>query len=446
MTHQSAPVSTAAGAPRGSTPTKVILGSFVGTALEWYDYFIYGTAAALVFPKLFFPMESGLASTLASFATFAVGFVVRPLGGAVFGHIGDRYGRKRALVLTLLIMGLSTVLVGLLPSYASVGLLAPFLLVILRIVQGLAIGGEWSGAVLLSTENSADSRRGLAGSWPQMGSPGGLLLSTGVFGVVSTVSDGAFLGWAWRIPFVLSVVLLAVGLWIRSQLGETVAFERLKAANAQVRNPIREVIRRHPRNFFLGIFARIGIDTSFYILSVYSLSYAVSALGMRRNTVLIGLVLGAVLGLFTMPLFGHLADKIGPRRVLGFGLVFMFLFAWPFFAMLDSTSTPLVWIALILSYGIGTAAGWSPFAGFMSSLFSPSVRYSGTALSFQLAGVFGGALAPSVAALLLASTGTSTSIALYWAVTCLISLVCTFAIKHTYDEAPASGTQGDERI
>lgn len=416
--------------------SRVIVASFVGTSLEWYDYFIYGTAAAIVFPSLFFPQSSPLAATLASFATFAVGFVVRPLGGAFFGHFGDRLGRKRVLVVTLLVMGVATMGVGLLPTYESVGAWGPVLLVVLRLAQGFALGGEWSGAVLLATENSAAHRRGFAGSWPQMGSPAGLLLATGAFALASTVSGDAFLEWGWRLPFLVSAALVVFGLWVRLGIGETLAFQKVKETRRDVRAPLIEVIRRHPRNFVLGIFARIAIDTTFYILSVYALNYAVTNLGVARNTMLVGLVLAAVLGLFTMPLFGILADRVGQRAVLVGALLFMGAFALPFFMLLESGHVVLMWLAVVVAYGVGTSAGWSPFAGFMTRLFSAPVRYSGTAMSFQLAGIFGGGIAPTVATLLYAGFGGTAAIAVYWAGVCVISLVCMFAFREYPGDDP----------
>jgi MFS transporter, MHS family, shikimate and dehydroshikimate transport protein len=424
------PNDTAAGSESSLPGMRVLVASTIGSTLEWYDYFIYGTAAALVFPHLFFPGASSTAATLASFATFAVGFIVRPLGGAVFGYLGDHIGRRKTLLATLLLMGSATFAIGLLPSYSSAGLIAPILLVVLRIMQGLALGGEWSGSVLIATENAGSKRQGLAGAWPQVGSPAGLLLATGVFTAVSSIDGGAALrDWAWRIPFLITIVLAGVGIWIRLAVEESAAFEQVESSGKEVRNPVVEAVRRHPRNFVLAIFGRIGIDTTFYILTVYALSYVVHQRGVSSGPVLHGLVIGAAIGLFTMPLFGYLTDRIGARVVLCAGLGFMLLFAWPFFLLIDSDRPMLSGLAEAAAYGLGTAAGWAPLGAFMTSLFSPEVRYSGTGVAFQAAGILGGGIAPTVATLIYASTHTSGALAMYWGASCLISLLAIAATR-----------------
>jgi MFS family permease len=410
-----------------------VTASFVGTAPEYYDYFIYGTAAALVFPTLFFAIDSRTVATLASFGTFAVGFLVRPLGAALFGHLGDRIGRQRVLVVTVLIMGTSTFLIGALPTYAAIGVAAPILLILLRICQGIGLGGEWSGAVLLTTENAAPERRGFAGSWTQMGSPLGLLLATGAFAIVTALPNEEFLAWAWRVPFLLSAALVAFGLWIRLRVGETAAFLAVSRERDRSPLPIVDLFRMHRRNVVCGIFARVGIDTTFYLVSVYSLSYVANHVGGSRATVLTGLVVAAIISLGTMPLFGYLADRWGDRRVLAFGLVFMGLFSYPFFRMLESGDAVLITLAMVLAFSVGISAGFSPFAGFLTHLFRPRVRYSGTALTFQIAGILGGALAPTVAVLLVAASGGSVFIAAYWSGVCVISLVAMSLIHEFFD-------------
>ncbi|WP_246868462.1 pyridoxal-phosphate dependent enzyme [Saccharopolyspora sp. ASAGF58] len=327
--------------------------------------------------------------TLAAFATFAAGFLVRPIGGAIAGHFGDRVGRRKMLMITVLVMGGSSTIIGLLPTYNQIGYWAAVLLVIMRMAQGLAIGGEWSGAILLAIEQAKGGKKtGLLGSFPQAGNAVGLLLATGSFTLVSSLStQEQLLGWAWRLPFLASVVLLVVGLVLRSSLTETPQFEKLVESGAgPERLPLLTVLRSQPRNFLLSMGSRLGVDISFYVFTVYSISYGATALGLPSSTVQIGLFIGAGLGIFTAPLFGWLADRFGVRRTYVLGLAFIGLFAFPFFAMLGVRNTVVTWIALVLAYAVGIMAGWAPFAAFLSRLFPARVRYSGTAFSFQLAG------------------------------------------------------------
>ena len=368
---------------------KVVVASFIGTTIEWYDFFIYTTAAALVFPELFFPSFEPLAGTLASFATYAVGFLARPLGGVIFGHYGDKIGRKAMLVTTLLIMGIATFLVGLLPTYETIGIWAPILLVLLRLLQGLGLGGEWGGAVLMAVEHSPDDKRGLNGSWPQMGVPAGLVLGTGAFAVVSAISGDAFVTWGWRVPFLLSILLIAVGLYIRLAIFESPAFSRVRESGTEARMPIVDVFRTYPKNVLLVVGSRIGIDVVFYIFAVYVLTYVSTNLGLPRNLGLIAISIAALIEIFTIPAFASLSDKVGRRPVLMAGAAFLGLWIFPFFWLLDTGSASLIILAVIVGLSIGHAMVYGTQASFYAELFGTRVRYSGASLGYQLAGIFG---------------------------------------------------------
>ena len=411
---------------------RVILASFIGTTIEWYDFFLYGTAAALVFNRLFFPTLAPLAGTLSSYGTFAVGFVARPLGGAVFGHYGDRLGRKTMLVWSLLLMGAATALIGLLPGYDRLGVWAPVLLVLLRFVQGIGVGGEWGGAVLMAVEHSGGKRRGLHGSWPQMGVPAGLLLSTGVFALVSTrLTEAQFLSWGWRVPFLSSVLLIAVGLFIRLRLLETPAFTRLRAQAAPAVAPLLELLRAHPREILVGMGMRFAQNVLFYIFTVFALSYGEKTLGYSKGTMLLGLATAATVGLFSIPLFGALSDRIGRRPVYLAGAVLSLLYSVPFFWLLGR-GPAFVGLALVLGLNVGQDMMYGPQAAYFSELFSTRVRYSGASLVYQLSSVFSGGLAPFIATLLLARRG-AYAVAAYMAASCVLTLVATLFAPETRD-------------
>src|SRR5215472_3350704 len=314
---------------------RVVIASFIGTTIEWYDFFLYGTAAALVFNRLFFPRLDPLAGTLSAYVTFAVGFVARPVGGAIFGHYGDRAGRQKMLVWSLLIMGVASALMGLLPTYDQIGIWSPLLLVVLRFIQGIGVGGEWGGAVLLAVEHSGGARRGFHGSWPQMGVPAGLLLSTGVFAVVSSaVPEAAFLAWGWRVPFLVSVVLVGVGMFIRLRIVETPTFARVKQAGCESRVPLLDLIREHPREVLIGMGLRFAQNVVFYIYTVFILSYGETSLGYSRSVVLRSVMLTSVIGLFTIPLWSHLSDRVGRRPIYIAGAMTSLLIAFPFFHLI----------------------------------------------------------------------------------------------------------------
>ena len=428
----SMPIVEAQKTPAQNSIRRVILASFIGTTIEWYDFFLYGTAAALVFNRLFFPNVDSLTGTLSAFGTFAVGFIARPFGGLIFGHFGDRLGRKSMLVTSLLIMGVATFVIGLLPTYHSIGVLAPILLVSMRFAQGIGVGGEWGGAVLMAVEHSAGTKRGFHGSWPQMGVPAGLLLSTIVFSICSSAfSDAEFLAWGWRVPFLLSVVLIGVGLFIRLRILETPVFLQLKQHEDLPQPPITTLLRRYPRNVLLGMGMRFAENGTFYVLTVFVLSYGEFHLGVPRSTMLTGVILSSFIGLFTTPAFGALSDRVGRRPVYLGGALFTMFFAFPFFWLLDTHSPMLIWLAIILGVNLGHDAMYGPQAAFFSELFGTRVRYTGASLSYQLSSVFAGGFAPLVATALLARFGSS-GVAAYVAVMALITVVSTLLTVETF--------------
>lgn len=363
---------------RPATPfARVVLASFIGTSIEWYDFFLYGTAAALVFNHLFFPTLNPLAGTMAAFATYAVGFVARPLGGIVFGHYGDRIGRKSMLVTTLMMMGVSTFAIGVLPTHEHIGVLAPVALCVLRFIQGMGVGGEWGGAVLLVAEHSHDGRRGFYASAAQAGVPAGLLLANAAVAAVSVLPQEQFLSWGWRIPFLAGAALLGIGLFIRLHVLETPLFEKAKAERATTsRGPLLELFRKHPRNLLLAIGARFAENACFYIFTVFIFAYANETRGFGRDTILVGVLIASALQLFAIPAFAGLSDRLGRRPVYLAGAMFLGLFAFPFFWLVDSGVPALIWLALALGM-TAIAAMYGPQAAFFAELFGTNVRYTG---------------------------------------------------------------------
>jgi MHS family shikimate/dehydroshikimate transporter-like MFS transporter len=417
---------------RTQSVRQVVAASFIGTTIEWYDFFLYGTAAALVFNKLFFPEAEPSSGTLLALATYGVGFAARPLGGIIFGHFGDRIGRKAMLVLSLLIMGIATFLIGVMPTYAAIGIWAPIILVALRIAQGIGVGGEWGGAVLMSVEHAPKGRRGFFGSWPQMGVPAGLFLSTVVFLIVQEVtSDEAFLSWSRRVPFLLSAVLIAVGLFVRLRLYESPAFQRVKETKTEAPMPILDVLRKYPREVLLAMGMRIAENGTFYILTVWVLVYGNEHLELAKSTMLWGVVIAALLGLVTIPVYGALSDRVGRRPLYLGGAVFSLVFAFPFFWLVNTKTEILIWLAIVLGVNIGHDLMYGPQAAFFSELFGTRVRYSGASLGYQLASVIAGGFAPLVAAALLQAWGWP-SVAIYMAVMAAVTVVATLLATETY--------------
>lgn len=376
---------------------KARLSSFIGTVIEWYDFFIYGAAAALVFGKLFFPQSNALVGTMAAFGAFAVGFIARPLGGIVFGHFGDRIGRRNVLVVTLGIMGLSTFLIGLLPTYNQIGVWAPIMLVLLRIAQGLALGGEWGGAALLVVEHSPTNRRGWNSAWPQLGVPAGLVLSTGVMGLLSHLTADQFEVWGWRVPFLISILLVAVGTLIRMTIDETPVFSKMEQHGEIKRYPALEIIRTSKKMVLLTIGARFAENGSFFIFSVFSLSYATKNLEIPETTILGAVVVAAIATMVTIPIFAGLTDKIGRRPVFLAGALFTGLFAFPFFWLLQTGQPLLMTVAVILALSIGWSAMYAPQAAYFAEFFESSVRYSGMSIGAQLVAIVAGGPSPLIA-------------------------------------------------
>jgi MHS family shikimate/dehydroshikimate transporter-like MFS transporter len=409
----------------------VAVASFIGTTIEWYDFFLYGTAAALVFNRLFFPTFDPLMGTLAAFGTYAVGFFARPVGGIVIGHYGDKIGRKSMLVLTLVIMGVATFLIGLLPTYEQVGPWAAVGLVLLRVAQGFGVGGEWGGAVLMAVEHAPPGTRGYYGSWPQIGVPAGLVISTGVFALFSQLPEAQFLAWGWRVPFLLSALLVIVGLMIRVKILETPAFTKVKEEAREARQPILEVLTNYPKQVLLAMGARFAENGAFYIYSVFVLTYATQQVKMSQQVVLNGILIGAGIELLAIPFFGALSDRIGRRPVYLFGAVMTALWAYPMFWLLDTASPPLVWLALIVAFVFSHAAMYGPQAAFLSELFGTRVRYSGASLGAQLAAVLAGGTSPFIATLLLANYGAN-ALSLYVIAMALVTIIAVLLASETH--------------
>jgi MFS transporter, MHS family, shikimate and dehydroshikimate transport protein len=417
----------------GSPPApigKVALASFIGTTIEWYDFLLYGTAAALVFNRLFFPEFDPALGTLAAMATFAAGFVARPLGSALFGHFGDTRGRKAMLVLTLLLMGTATFLIGLLPTYDQVGALAPALLVVLRLGQGIGLGGEWGAAVVLAVEHAPAGRRGFYGSWPQMGAPAGLLLANLVFLAAGSLPESQWLSWGWRVPFLLSLVLVVVGLIVRRAVAESPAFTRLKAARAEAKQPLLEVLRHRPGPVLLVAGARCAEIGGVTIFNTFLLSYATQTLGLPRPSVIAALLLATVVVLVSVPLSGALSDRLGRRPVYLFGTLATTLLALPACLLVDTGRVELVAIGIVVGL-LGPAAMTGPQASFFAELFGIRLRYTGASLGFQLGAALVGGLAPVVAASLAAASGNLVPVGWFMVGLGVVTLGCVWTAAET---------------
>jgi len=415
---------------------RAVIASTVGTTIEWYDFFLYGTAAALVFPSLFFPKEQAYTGILLSFGTQFVGFVARPFGAAIFGHFGDRVGRKATLIVTLLLMGIATFLIGLLPTYSAIGVAAPILLTVLRIFQGLGVGGEWGGSVLLSMEWGKQRRRGLMASWPQLGVPMGLLLSTGVVRLMSSWTGDSFDTWGWRIPFLLSIVLVGVGLYVRLRVMESPEFAAVKEEKRVIRQPLWEVIKTQPLEILTSAFVRMSEQAPFYLFITFVLAYGTTQLGLQRNDLLNATIVGAAIGLFSVPFFGHVSDHIGRKRMYGIGIVCTALFAFPYFGLLNTKTAALVLIAIVLSL-VFHDMQYGPQAALIAESFGPNVRYSGAGLGYQLASVIAGGPAPLIATRILQRTGSSTGISWYIIGCCVIAMIALLLMPRRAAVEPA---------
>lgn len=416
----------------GEDPARVlrraVVASAVGTAIEWYDFFLYGVAAALVFPRVFFPRSDAFTGALLAFSTHFVGFVARPLGAAIFGHYGDRLGRKASLVATLLVMGLATTAIGLVPGDDRIGAWGAVLLVVGRVLQGIGVGGEWGGSVLLAAESGDRRRRGLLAAWPQFGAPAGLVLANGAVALVSALSGPAFFTWAWRLPFLASVALVGIGIYIRAGVPETPVFARLRAEGPMVRAPVLEVLRHHGREVVLTALLRTGEQTPFYLFSTFVLTYGTRTLHLPRAALLRDVMIGAALSMAAIPLWGHLSDRVGRLRMYRVSAAVMMAWAFVYYRMLDTRAPGWVLAAIALSMPIH-AMQYGPQAAVIAESFPARVRYSGASLGYQLASITAGGPAPIVALWLLQRTGSSTAIAAYASLAAAVTLLAATRLR-----------------
>jgi metabolite-proton symporter len=400
------------------------MATLIGTSIEWYDFFVYGAAAALVFGKLFFPTANPLTGTLLALSTFGVGFVARPVGGVVFAHFGDRIGRKSMLVLSVLLMGGGTFLVGLLPTAETIGIAAPILLVLLRFVQGIGLGGEWGAAAVMAVEHAPPHRRGFFGSWPQVGVPAGMLTANLAMLIMSgSMPEEAFLSWGWRIPFLASIVLVVVGIVIRLKVHESPVFEQARAAGKIERLPVLAVLRKQPTNVLRAAGLRFAENSTFYIHTTFVLTYGTTQLGMGRGDLLLAVIVSSAVGLVSLPFYGWACDRFGRRPVVLWGSLVLLAMSWPYFWALDTRSLPVIILATVVAVNVGNSAVYAPQPAYFSELFEPEVRYSGASIGAQAASVFAGGLAPVIATALLNATGGYDLIALYMSAMVMITIV-----------------------
>jgi len=402
---------------------KAVVASTIGTAIEWYDFFLYGTAAGLVFGKLYFPNEDPLTATLAAFGTYFIGFVGRPIGAAIFGHYGDRIGRKATLIATLLTMGIATFLIAFVPTYAEIGIWGAVILTVLRMLQGIGVGGEWGGSVLLAMEwSKSHGSRGLVASWPQFGVPCGLFLANLAVLAFSQMSGDQFYTWGWRLPFAISIVLVGVGLWIRLGILETPVFQKVLDEDKVEKAPIVEVFKKHPREIVLSALARMAEQAPFYIFTAFIFAYAVGTLHMSRNLILTAVLVASCVSFVSIPLSGHISDLIGRRKMYLIGAATVGLFGFLYFAMVDTANPVLVFLAIVLSL-IPHDMMYGPQAALIAEAFTPRLRYSGASLGYQLASVIAGGPAPLIATALFATYKSGFAISIYIAICAVISLV-----------------------
>ncbi len=412
---------------------KVILSSLIGATIEWYDFFLYGVVAGIVFNKLYFPGSDPLISTLLAYTTFAIGFVARPIGGLIFGHFGDRIGRKSVLVLTLMIMGVATFAIGLLPTYAQIGVWAPILLLLLRILQGIGLGGEWGGAVLMAFEYAPPEKRGFFASIPQIGLAIGLCLASGFVALLSSLPEADFLAWGWRVAFLVSIVLVAVGLYIRLRVLETPEFVKVRDSGQRAKVPFLDLIRQYPRNVLLGMGARYIDGVFFNVLGVFVIGYLANTLKIPRQTALLGVTLAALVMIFTIPYFGALSDRIGRRKTYAIGSIVTALSSFAaFYFMTPGVDKVTLWLAIIVPFGILYASIYAPEAALFCELFDARVRYTGISFVYQFSGIFASGITPIIATALLAyGGGTPWWICAYVVFAGLVSMVCALLIRPT---------------
>jgi metabolite-proton symporter len=443
-------VSQAVQADSGTKQTQVrraAMASAIGTTIEWYDFFLYNTAAALVFPHLFFPESTAYAGAMQSFATYFVGFAARPIGAAIFGHWGDRIGRKTTLIITLLVMGLASAVIGIMPGTATIGVAAPLLLVFLRVLQGIAVGGEWSGSVLLTMEWGDQKRRGLLGSFAQIGVPVGLVLGTGGMTLLSaTMSEDAFDSWGWRIPFLASLILVAVGLVIRLRILETPMFAKVLEQGKTASAPVKDAIKHHWREILLSAGVRFAEQMPFYLFTTFVLTYVVQVHHYSKTFILSAVLVGATVELAAIPFFSHLSDTLGRRKVYTTGAVIAGLFAFPYFYVLTHGSAVPIFVVIVFSMIIH-AMMYGPQAALIGESFPTHLRYGGAGLGYQLASVFAGGPAPLLATWLLHETGTPYSISIYIVIAAVITVICCLALADRSrvdieDDAVYSRTRG----
>jgi len=409
----------------------VVFASVFGTIIEWYDFLIYGTAAALVFNKLFFPAFDPLVGTLAALAAYGVGFLGRPLGAVIFGHFGDRIGRKSTLIATMLTMGLATFAVGCLPGYETIGLAAPAMLVVLRILQGVGLGGEWGGAAVLVMEHGPTGKRGFFGSLVQTGFPIGLAVASLAFAAAARLPEAEFLSWGWRLPFLASIVLVGLGYYVRTRVAESPVFEQLKHVQQLSRRPVVEAVTRNTRSFLVSAGLKVSENAWVYILTVFIVLYATTFLKLPRQVILDAFLYAAIVEFITIPIFGYLSDRVGRRPLYFFGSLFTIAFVFPLFWLIDSKSVAIITATVIVALSFGHGTMFAPQAAYFPELFGARVRYSGASIGFQFAAALAGGFSPIIATAILGYSGSTTGISLYMMGLALITLIAACFARET---------------